>query len=112
VFQTFDDRGGPALGRALLPLLRDALARSSLDGFIVPHEDEYQNESVPPAYDRLAWLTGFTGSAGCAIVLAADGDRGLQATRGVPSRERRIEGPFRSIRSRVPARTARSFTIG
>jgi Xaa-Pro aminopeptidase len=85
MFQTYDDHGGPALGRAHLPLLRAAMARLELDGFIVPHEDEYQNEYVPPAYDRLAWTTGFTGSAGAAIVLAdeaaifVDGRYTLQA---------------------------------
>jgi Xaa-Pro aminopeptidase len=70
VFQTYDDPGGPALGRKHLPRLRKALKAAGLDGFIVPHEDEWQNEYVPPAYDRLAWTTGFTGSAGAAIVLA------------------------------------------
>ncbi len=35
----------------------------------MPHEDEWQNEYVPRAYDRLAWTTGFTGSAGAAVVL-------------------------------------------
>jgi Xaa-Pro aminopeptidase len=45
------------------------LDRLGLDGFIVPHEDEWQNGYVPAAYDRLAWLTGFTGSAGAAIVM-------------------------------------------
>ena len=70
MFQTFDDPGGPQLGRAHLPLLRKELKRLNLDGFIVPHEDEYQNEYVPEAFDRLAWLTGFTGSAGAAVVLA------------------------------------------
>src|SRR5205807_1748772 len=40
-----------------------------IDGFIVPRADEYQGEYVPPAGQRLAWLTGFTGSAGLAIVL-------------------------------------------
>jgi len=49
--------------------LRAELASRKLDGFIVPHEDEFQNEYVPPSSDRLAWLTDFTGSAGCAIVL-------------------------------------------
>ncbi len=72
MFQTYDDPGGPALGRKHLPLLRKALQRLGLDGFIVPHEDEWQNEYVPPAYDRLAWLTGFTGSAGAAVVLAEE----------------------------------------
>jgi len=69
VFQTYDDPGGPALGRKHLPRLRKALKSEGLDGFIVPHEDEWQNEYVPAAYDRLAWTTGFTGSAGAAVVL-------------------------------------------
>ncbi len=68
MFQNYDDPGGPALGRKHLPRLRKALKTQGLDGFIVPHEDEWQNEYVPPAYDRLAWATGFTGSAGAAIV--------------------------------------------
>ena len=70
MFQTYDDPGGPAIGRKHLPRLRKALKSSGIDGFIVPHEDEWQNEYVPPAYDRLAWTTGFTGSAGAAVVLA------------------------------------------
>jgi Xaa-Pro aminopeptidase len=70
VFQTYDDPGGPILGRKHLPRLRKALKAAGLDGFIVPHEDEWQNEYVPPAYDRLAWVTGFTGSAGAAVVMA------------------------------------------
>ncbi len=72
MFQTYDDPGGPALGRKHLPRLRKALKAAGLDGFIVPHEDEWQNEYVPPAYDRLAWATGFTGSAGAAVVLAEE----------------------------------------
>lgn len=72
MFQTYDDPGGPALGRKHLPRLRKALKAVGLDGFIVPHEDEWQNEYVPPAYDRLAWATGFTGSAGAAVVLAEE----------------------------------------
>jgi Xaa-Pro aminopeptidase len=69
MYQTFEPTGGPQLGRKNLPRLRKELARLKLDGFIVPHEDEYQNEYVPEALDRLKWLTGFTGSAGAAIVL-------------------------------------------
>ncbi len=70
MFQNYDEPGGPALGRKHLPQLRKALRAAGLDGFIVPHEDEWQNEYVPPAYDRLAWATGFTGSAGAAVVFA------------------------------------------
>ncbi len=50
--------------------LRKELAKSGLTGFVIPHADEHQSEYLPPAAERLAWLTGFTGSAGIAIVLA------------------------------------------
>lgn len=49
--------------------LRAELQRLSIDGFLVPHADEYQNEYLPACAERLAWLTGFTGSAGLAVVL-------------------------------------------
>ena len=72
MIQTFDVQGGPDYGRRHLPLLREAMAAQGLDAFIVPHEDEYQNEYVPEALDRLMWATGFTGSAGGAVVRADD----------------------------------------
>lgn len=53
-----------------LAALRDELARRRLDGFIVPRADAFLNEYVPADAERLAWLTGFTGSAGAAVVLA------------------------------------------
>ncbi len=53
-----------------LALLREKLARRGLDGFVVPRADEHQGEYVPPCAERLAWLTGFSGSAGSAVVLA------------------------------------------
>ena len=53
-----------------LQMFRAEITRRGLTGFIVPHADEYQNEYVPACAERLAWLTGFTGSAGTAIVLA------------------------------------------
>lgn len=67
--QSFDVKGGPEDGRAHLPLLRAALETAGLDGFLIPHEDEYNNEYLPDCAERLAWATGFTGSAGSAIVL-------------------------------------------
>ena len=67
--QSFDVRGGKSVGRENLPKLRDALAEAELDGFYLPHEDEYQNEYQPEANQRLAWATGFTGSAGAAFIL-------------------------------------------
>ncbi|MGB3626846.1 MAG: aminopeptidase P family protein [Henriciella sp.] len=82
--QNFDVRGGPQLGRQNLPKLRDAMKAQDLDGFYIPHEDEYQNEYLPACNDRLAWATGFTGSAGAAMVfqdtavIFADGRYTLQ----------------------------------
>jgi Xaa-Pro aminopeptidase len=49
--------------------LREQLAKDGLDGFIVPRTDEHQGEFVAPRAERLRWLTGFSGSAGLAIVL-------------------------------------------
>ncbi len=79
MIQDFSVKGGPQAGRAHLPLLRRELSQRNLDGFIVPHEDEYQNEYLPAATDRLAWLTGFTGSAGAAIIMA---ERAVMLTDG------------------------------
>ncbi len=52
-----------------LTTLRGLLKCENLDGIIIPHSDEYQSEYPPEHTRRLAWLTGFTGSAGTAIVL-------------------------------------------
>ncbi|HEX3938060.1 MAG TPA: aminopeptidase P family protein [Xanthobacteraceae bacterium] len=68
-FQSFEDRGERANSAPRLEALRAELKRRGLDGFVVPRSDRYQNEYVPPCAERLAWLTGFTGSAGAAIVL-------------------------------------------
>ena len=67
--QNFDVKGGPHIGRQNLPLLRAELKKQELDGFFVTHDDEYQNEYLPEANERLAWTTGFTGSFGWAVVL-------------------------------------------
>jgi Xaa-Pro aminopeptidase len=55
---------------ARLTDLRAELKRRGLDGFVVPRADEHQGEYVPRRSQRLGWLTGFSGSAGLAIVLA------------------------------------------
>jgi Xaa-Pro aminopeptidase len=67
--QNFDVKGGPQIGRENLPKLRTELQKLELDGFYVPHEDEYQNEYLPDANERLAWVSGFTGSFGSALIL-------------------------------------------
>ncbi len=50
--------------------LKAEIKKRGLDGFIVPRVSAYQGEFMPPEAERLAWLTGFTGSAGVAAVLA------------------------------------------
>ncbi len=52
-----------------LAALRSSLRSAGLQGFIAPKADAFQNGMLPAHWDRLAWLTGFTGSAGCAVVL-------------------------------------------
>ena len=66
--QTYEVIGGPTIGRTNLPVLRATLKSMELDGLYIPHDDEYQNEYLPACYERLAWATGFTGSAGSAFV--------------------------------------------
>jgi len=84
-FQTFDDSVDAAATPGRVAALRAELARRGLDGFIVPRADRHQNEYAPPCDERLAWLTGFSGSAGTAILLAdravlfVDGRYTLQA---------------------------------
>ena len=68
-FQTYDDRSDAATVAPRLALLRAELAARGLDGFVIPHSDEHQNEYLPASAERLAWLTSFTGSAGSAVVL-------------------------------------------
>ncbi|APY14501.1 aminopeptidase P [Brucella sp. 10RB9215] len=68
-FQTFDVTTNPANGAPRVEKLRKKMAELGLDGFLVPRADEHQGEYVPPHAQRLGWLTGFTGSAGAALIL-------------------------------------------
>src|SRR5262245_10698865 len=96
-FQTFEDTTDPTAAAPRVAALRAELARQNLSGFIVPRADRHQNEYVPPSDEHLAWLTGFTGSAGTAIVLRdravllVDGRYTLQARDQVDSKLFAIE---------------------
>jgi Xaa-Pro aminopeptidase len=70
MFQTFEVTSSPETGPSRLAALRAEMVAQKVDGFIVPRADRFQGEYVAPCDDRLAWLTGFTGSAGFACVLA------------------------------------------
>ena len=69
--------------------MRAEMAKRGIDGFYVPRADEYHGEYVPARSDRLDWVTGFTGSAGAAVVLKdkagffTDGRYTLQARKQV-----------------------------
>ncbi|HEX9322123.1 MAG TPA: aminopeptidase P family protein [Xanthobacteraceae bacterium] len=85
-FQSFDVEDIPrAQIAARVAALRAELSRRGLDGFVVPRADRQQDEYLPPSEERLKWLTGFSGSAGVAVVLTeraalfVDGRYTLQA---------------------------------
>lgn len=73
-----------------LELVRQEMAKSNLDALIIPHADEYLGEYVPPQNERLQWLSGFSGSAGVAVVLQTkaaifvDGRYTIQVRQQVP----------------------------
>jgi Xaa-Pro aminopeptidase len=96
-FQSFEEAASSSKGAARLARLRAELERRGLDGFVVSHADPHQNEYLPPSEERLAWLTGFTGSAGVAIVLKnkaalfVDGRYTLQARKQVDTKAFKIE---------------------
>jgi Xaa-Pro aminopeptidase len=68
MFQSFETTASPANGAPRVSALRERLASLGIDGFLVPRADEFQGEYVPASAERLSWLTGFTGSAGAALV--------------------------------------------
>ncbi len=72
MFQSFENKSTPQFGKARVEALRATFDTLGIDGFLVPRADEYQGEYVPESAERLAWLTGFTGSAGVALVTRAE----------------------------------------
>lgn len=94
MFQSFEVTARPEQGPPRLEGLRGEIAKAGLDGFLVPRADAHQGEYVAPHDERLAWLTGFTGSAGfCAV---------LQDVAGVF-----VDGRYRT---QVKAQVAPAFT--
>src|SRR6202162_1997363 len=97
LFQTFEEPESGVALTARLSAFREELARRNLTGFVVPRADQQQNEYVAPSEERLAWLTGFTGSAGQAIVLPqaaavfVDGRYTLQAAKQVDRKAWHVE---------------------
>src|SRR5258708_1444818 len=95
--QTFEEPESGVALTARLSASREERARRKLTGFVIPRADQQQNEYVAPSEERLAWLTGFTGSAGMAVVLTqqaavfVDGRYTLQAAKQVDHKAWSIE---------------------
>jgi Xaa-Pro aminopeptidase len=105
--------------------LRGAMSAQNLDAFLIPLADEHQGEYVPAQAQRLAWLTGFTGSAGMAIVTATqaaifvDGRYRLQVTHevdgklyaysSVTTNDKGVWPPAEWIKTNLPAKGKLAF---
>jgi Xaa-Pro aminopeptidase len=96
-----------------LAALRREIASAGLDGFITPRADEYQSESLPPSAERIAFLTGFTGSAATVVILKdkaaffTDGRYTIQAAKQLPRDlykqfDTTAKAPLRWIEESVP----------
>ena len=79
MFQTFDPPSDRGFASRHLPALRERMGAQGLTGLVVPHDDAYLNEYLPDDAERLMWVSGFSGSAGEAIVMA---DRAVMFTDG------------------------------
>jgi Xaa-Pro aminopeptidase len=120
-FQSFEDRADRDASALRVAALRAELKSRGLDGLIVPRADRFQSEYVSPSDERLAWLTGFTGSAGAAIVLAdsavlfVDGRYQVQAREEVDAALFSIEHlvelpPHAWIKTNAPAGTKLGYS--
>jgi Xaa-Pro aminopeptidase len=92
MFQTYEAPEARQSGAERVEALRREMAKAGIDAVLVPRADEHQGEYVPPAAERLKWLTGFSGSAGLAVVgraaaaLLVDGRYVVQAPAQVDTR--------------------------
>ncbi|RLQ88171.1 aminopeptidase P family protein [Notoacmeibacter ruber] len=105
-FQSFTDPSSKSPVAERVAALRKLMRQKELDAVLIPHADEHQSEYLPERAERLAYVTGFTGSAGAAIILAdeailfVDGRYTVQAGNQVDPQLFRIE----SLVSDPPAR--------
>jgi Xaa-Pro aminopeptidase len=113
VFQSFEETSDPQLVAPRLAQLRAAMNAALVDGFLIPRADAHRGESVPPGEERLAYITGFTGSAGMALIgpekaaLYVDGRYTLQAPAQTDTAKVQVVqtdrgGPDASAREIVP----------
>ena len=79
MFQSYDPPSDRSFAREHLPPLRERMRAQGLTGLVVPHDDAYLNEYLPDDAERLMWVSGFSGSAGAAVVML---DRAAMFTDG------------------------------
>jgi len=68
IFQSFEEKADPSNVAPRIAALRAAMQKAGIDAFLIPRADAHRGESVPASEARLAYVTGFTGSAGMAVV--------------------------------------------
>lgn len=118
MFQSFTETSSPEQGPPRLAALRDAMQVAGVDGFIVPRADAHQGEYVADRDNRLAWLTGFTGSAGQCVVLQdragifVDGRYRVQVRAQVADVYTPVDWPETSLGAWIAAHTAKTGVIG
>lgn len=106
MFQTFENPSNPTLARDRVASLRARFDALGIDAFLVPRADEHQGEYVPASAERLRWLTGFSGSAGAALIMR---DRAILFVDGRYRTQVRIETDgslfdYENLIERPPAR--------
>ncbi|SDJ19410.1 aminopeptidase P family protein [Salipiger marinus] len=118
MFQSFETAARPEQGPPRLAALRAELAAEGLDGFLVPRADAHQGEYVAPHDDRLAWLTGFTGSAGFCVALRdsagvfVDGRYRVQVKAQVAAEFTPVDWPETSLGVWIAARLPQGGRVG
>lgn len=119
MFQNFLAASAPVKGPVRLDALRKLMRERKIDALVVPHADEQRNEYLPACAERLAWLTGFTGSAGEAVVtpteavLFVDGRYTLQAAQQTDDAHWKIDSLIENPAHKwLGANMASNSTIG
>src|SRR5258705_2959686 len=99
MFQAFD--APPSINETPTRVgrLRELLARLKIDAALVPRADEHQSEYVPPSAERLKWLTGFSGSAGSAVVTRESAALFVDGRYTVQSRQQVHTGLFEILQT-------------
>jgi Xaa-Pro aminopeptidase len=119
MFQSFETFAEPARAPERVKRVRALMAQAGIDALLVPRADEHQGEYVPAAAERLKWLTGFTGSAGLAVIarrtaaLFVDGRYTVQARAEVDSELLELpELPRGRLAEWLAAKLGKGGTVG